>query len=137
MIKRAFTTLKKSPIIITDNAWSKIFKIGKIQKSERFIFSATSGGCNGFNYTFKLLEDDEYQDIRDEYRGKKIQPTIITNGSLEVFIDPLSEFLLIGTTIDYVFENYSRGIFENKFIFIADKTLASSCGCGVSFTPKN
>ena len=48
----------------------------------------------------------------------------------------MSEFLLIGTTIDYINEDFSNGIFENKFIFSPDKTLANSCGCGISFTPK-
>ena len=40
-------------------------------------------------------------------------------------------------TIDYIFEDYDKGIFENKFIFETDKNVASSCGCGISFTPKN
>ncbi len=48
----------------------------------------------------------------------------------------MGEFLLLGTTIDYIHEDYLNGVFENKFVFIPDKTLASSCGCGISFTPK-
>jgi len=43
---------------------------------------------------------------------------------------------VIGTTIDYINEDYKKGIFENKFIYNVDKKLASSCGCGISFTPK-
>ena len=49
----------------------------------------------------------------------------------------MSEMYLIGTTIDYVKEDYNKGIFENKFIYNIDKKLASSCGCGVSFMPRN
>ena len=43
---------------------------------------------------------------------------------------------LLGTTIDYVREDYSENIFESKFVYIPDKNMATSCGCGVSFTPK-
>ena len=43
---------------------------------------------------------------------------------------------LLGTTINYISEDYEKGIFENKFVFTPDKKIASSCGCGISFTPK-
>ena len=43
---------------------------------------------------------------------------------------------LLGTKIDYVNEDYSQGVYESKFIFEPDKDLATSCGCGVSFSPK-
>ena len=59
------------------------------------------------------------------------------NNGAKLLIDPLSEMYLLGTTIDYIIEDYDKGIFENKFVFIPDKNLASACGCGISFTPKN
>ena len=37
---------------------------------------------------------------------------------------------------NFVGEDYAKDIFESKFIFSPDKELASSCGCGVSFSPK-
>ena len=49
----------------------------------------------------------------------------------------MSEMFLLGTTIDYVTEDYTQGNFENKFIFKVNPKLASSCGCGISFSPKN
>jgi Fe-S cluster assembly iron-binding protein IscA len=55
---------------------------------------------------------------------------------LLVYVDPASEMFLLGTTIDYIKEDYSKGQFENKFIFEVDKELLSTCGCGTSFTPK-
>lgn len=135
MIKRMFSTVNNSLINVTNNAWSKMIKISKIQKTECFLFSATSGGCNGFNYKLNLLNDIEYQKIYNTHLNK-IKPTIIKNKNIKLLIDPMSEFLLLGTTIDYIYEDYSNGIFENKFSFIPNKTLASSCGCGISFTPK-
>ena len=44
---------------------------------------------------------------------------------------------LLGTTIDYISEDYSKGQYESKFVFNVDKKFASSCGCGISFSPKN
>ena len=44
---------------------------------------------------------------------------------------------LLGTTIDYIYEDYDKGVFENKFIFLPDEKLATSCGCGISFNPRN
>ena len=135
MIKRLFSTINKFPITVTTNAWDKISEISKIQSTDRFLFSATSGGCNGFNYKFKLLNDNEYEEMYNTH-FQKLKPTVITRNNIEILVDPMSEMLLLGTRIDYISEDYPNGIFENKFVFIHDKTLASSCGCGISFTPK-
>ena len=65
--------------------------------------------------------------------------TILTEpeGDKKVYIDPVSEMYLLGTTIDYMKEDYSKKIYENKFIYEVDKNLMTSCGCGISFSPKN
>jgi len=129
MIKRVFSTLTKTvPLTVTDNAWNKILEISKKQGMSNFLFSATSGGCNGYNYELSLMKQ---KDVEKEF-NQKIKPTYVTKNNTHIVIDPLSEFLLLGTTIDY-----STSVFDNKFIFIPDKDLASSCGCGISFTPKN
>jgi iron-sulfur cluster assembly accessory protein len=136
MIKRAFSTLQKtSSVIITDNAWDKMINISETQKMFRFIFSASSGGCNGYNYKLGLINDKEYDKLYNT-QTKNIKLTIFKKDKNELIIDPVSEFLLLGTTIDYIPEDYSKSIFENKFVFMPNKTLASSCGCGISFTPK-
>ena len=98
---------------------------------EGFIFGVTSGGCNGFNFDLKLAEKNEMITLR------KKKSTCMQNNNVEIIIDPISEIHLLGTTVDYVKEDYSKGIFENKFVYNIDKKLASSCGCGVSFMPRN
>ena len=135
MIKRLFSTIKNYPIIITDDAWSKMSEIIIKQNSKSFLLSASSGGCNGFNYEFNLLNKVEHNNFINKYEVNKI--TEIKNNDIILLIDPLSEFLLFGTTIDYVSSDYNKNIFESKFIFKPDKNLATSCGCGISFTPKN
>jgi len=66
----------------------------------------------------------------------KLKPNNLKYKNVNLYIDPLSEMYLIGTTIDYITEDYNKGIFENKFNYTIDRKLASSCGCGISFMPK-
>ena len=121
----------KQIINITNNAWKKINAIALKSNNNKLLFSVNSGGCNGFNFNLKLLENNEYNDL------KKLKPNILSNNNVNIYIDPVSEMYLVGTEIDYVSEDFNKGIFENKFVFNIDKKLASSCGCGVSFMPRN
>jgi len=120
-------------LTITNNAWKKMFDILKNNNNKNFILSATSGGCSGFNYNFKIIENTKYDYI---INSNKFNPIVVNNNGVNVIIDPCSEFLLLGTTIDYITENFTKGIFSNKFSFTPNKELASSCGCGISFNPK-
>ena len=121
-----------NPIRVTQNAWTKITDI--INKSNNkfgFVYSASSGGCNGFNFELDLLEKDLYDKIiQNKYH------TILTNEDTKVYVDPLSEMYLLGTTIDYIHEDYSKAQFESRFKFEINKDSMSGCGCGVSFSPK-
>ena len=134
MFLRSLHNISKIPITITKNAWNKMENIIKISKNQLgFIFYASSGGCSGFNFKLELLDRSRY----DKINGKS--PMVLQNNSLGVklYIDPMSEMFLLGTTIDYIKEDYDKGLFENKFLFHIDPKIASSCGCGISFTPKN
>ena len=123
-------------IQITKNAWTKIREILHVTKNKYgMIYSASSGGCNGFNFELDLLTEDLHKQI-NENRFL----TILTDPDekdKKVYIDPISEMYLHGTTIDYMKEDYSKKIYENKFIYEVDKDLMTSCGCGISFSPKN
>ena len=124
-------SVSKIGINITKNAWNKMENIMKYSKNKSvFIFSASSGGCNGFNFNLELLDDKKLNNFNN------IKPNYLKNNTTKVYIDPLSEMYLIGTTIDYVYEDYTKGQFENKFVFNVDSKLMSSCGCGISFSPK-
>ena len=123
-----------SIINITKSAWSKLGQIIRDQgangtnKSYAFLFSASSGGCNGFNYDLSTIDKREFKELN--------KPNILEHEDIRFAVDPLAEIYLLGTTIDYVKEDYSKNIFESKFVFIPDKNMATSCGCGVSFNPK-
>ena len=117
-------------IIVTNNAWIKLINIIKKSNNNSFMLSASSGGCNGFSYQFNMITDDKYNEVL------KDKPVIENNQNVNVLIDPKSEFLLLGTTIDYLKQDLNKGVFEGKFVFIPDKKLANNCGCGSSFNNK-
>ena len=79
-----------------------------------------------------LLDQKLYESIR-----KQKYLTVLNHKDTHLYVDPLSEMYLLGTTIDYIHEDYSKGQFESKFNFDINKDLMSSCGCGISFSPKN
>ena len=121
-----------SAIQVTRNAWRKMSNILQSTKNPYgFIYSASSGGCNGFNFELNLLEKDMYKQIK-----KKKFYTVINEGDTQLYVDPMSEMFLLGTTIDYVSEDFRKGEFESKFQFKINKEIMTSCGCGISFSPK-
>ena len=120
------------PIIVTKKAWEKMLNIVSKNINHNFLFSANGGGCNGFNYNLELIKNKDLNKLLNN----KIKPNIIENNNVKIIIEPSSEFLLLGTTIDYIKEDYSNNIFESKFIFTPKKEFATTCGCGVSFSLK-
>lgn len=145
MFQRRFLSKIVYPnISITTNAWKKfddIIKNKEISQSNHsdslkgFLFSAKSGGCNGFNYNLSTLTEKQYSKI---INNKTVIPTtVIKNNNIGVIIDPIAEPILIGTTIDYIKADYTKNNYESKFIFTPDSSHASSCGCGKSFTVKD
>jgi len=125
-------------IRITQNAWAKMRDI--IFKSKHnlgFIYSASSGGCNGFNFELNIIQKKEYDNIvKQKFYSVLTDESKDTNETTNLYIDPISEMVLLGTTIDYIHEDYSKGQFESKFNFEINKELMTSCGCGISFSPK-
>ena len=132
MLRKA-NFIHKLPITISNNAWYKMNDILKKNKNFAFLFSAQSGGCNGFNYNLETINKNQFDSLYKD----NIQPTLINNIDTKLLIEPLSEILLIGTNIDYIKEDYSKNIFESKFLFTPKNELATTCGCGISFSPRN
>ena len=119
-------------IQVTKNAWNKMNHILKSSNNKYgFLYSLSSGGCNGFNFELDLLTKKYYNEII-----QKKYLTILENEDTKLYVDPIGEMYLLGTKIDYITENYEKNVFENKFIFEVDKKLMSTCGCGTSFSFK-
>jgi len=132
MYLRKFTTIKKAPVQISLNAWDKMTHILSKSNEYAFVFFVTGGGCNGFNYKLESIDEKKFNNLTAE----KPSPTVVTNSNTQVVIEPMSEMLLLGTTVDFIEEDYSKNIFESRFIFTPEKDFATSCGCGISFSPK-
>ena len=137
MLKRLCSTVskqnKKAIITVTDNAWNKLNLIAEKSNNPYFLFSANGGGCNGFKYILEQTKKEEV--LNYNLVGRTVNNTNKNNHEInypQIAIEPMSELLLIGTTIDFATDD-----FDSKFVFTPDKTFATSCGCGVSFSPKN
>jgi len=130
-IIRNFSSLNRPKIInITSNAWKKIETIMHKSNNTQMLFSVKGGGCNGFNYNLNLIDKNNIPENLKKFN-------YVNNDKYKVYIDPLSEIYLIDTTIDYLNEDFEKNIYESKFVYIRDKSDVSTCGCGISFLPKN
>ena len=115
----------------TKSAWKKLIHISSKLNNKSFLFSTDSGGCNGFNFDLNKMKKEDFNRI------KTLKPNFLEQDGIKVYIDPIAEIYLLGTTIDYITQDYDKNIFESKFDFVIDKKLASTCGCGISFTPND
>lgn len=75
-----------------------------------------AGGCSGYSYDLSFTQDREAEDLVIEY------------GGVRLLLDPRSEMLLKGTTLDY-----SSGLNGKGFIF-TNPNATGTCGCGESFS---
>ena len=116
--------MRKNIITVTKNALKKMNCILQKSNNKNFLFGINSGGCNGFNYNLQLIENTKL-DIKQQTNNKYVK----------LYIEPISELYLVGLEIDFLEEDYNKGIFESKFIYNAHKNMTSICGCGVYFTP--
>ena len=123
------------PIVVTSTAWRKMASILQKTQHHGFVLSARGGGCNGFNYH---LQSHREVDLRRFFEATTQTPTVYRPKLLwaPLYVDPYSEELLRGTTIDYEAENLDLGIYGGGFTFTPRGDVASSCGCGVSFAPR-
>ena len=74
------------------------------------------GGCSGFKYGFTLDEQEEEGDL------------VVENQGVKLVVDPISAQYLNGAKIDYT-ESLESCHFE-----ISNPNVATTCGCGSSFS---
>ena len=78
--------------------------------------SVVSGGCSGMQYGMSLEESANSEDYVLEFN------------ELKVFLDPESEKLLDGVTVDFLDTMEESGFRFNN------PNATASCGCGKSFS---
>ena len=105
-------------ITITNIAKQKLKKLITEKSGKASYLYIKSGGCNGYNHIFKILNEDKKPNKYDEkYKIDKEHNLYICNKSL---------MFIIGTTIDY-----KEDIMGSRFDFKNDN-INSKCGCGTS-----
>ena len=102
MYLRRFSTMTRQPISISISAWDKMTHILEKSNEYAFVFFATGGGCNGFNYKLESIDEKKF----DNLTAEQPSPTIVTNSNTQVVIEPMSEMLLLGTTVDFKGKTY-------------------------------
>nr|WP_239641528.1 iron-sulfur cluster assembly accessory protein [Acidomonas methanolica] len=75
-----------------------------------------SGGCNGFQYSFRLDARRAPDDV------------VIEAGDATVIVDPVSMDLLRGAELQFVDK------LMGAHFTVANPNAATSCGCGTSFS---
>jgi iron-sulfur cluster assembly protein len=104
-------------IVLTDSAVQAVRSA--IDKAEAdpagLRIQVEAGGCAGYQYKMGLVASADPDDA------------VIENGGVSVFIDPVSQPLIAGTTIDFVVALEGSGFtFENP-------NAENRCSCGKSF----
>lgn len=107
------------PIELTDAAVAAVKQAMEEEKAPAETYlrvGVRAGGCSGYSYVLafeeKAQEDDQ----------------VIEKDGVRILIDPKSEAILGGTTLDY-----SSGLNGQGFVF-QNPNATGGCGCGSSFT---
>tara|TARA_Y100000389_G_scaffold179143_1_gene192905 strand:- start:427 stop:756 length:330 start_codon:yes stop_codon:yes gene_type:complete len=108
-------------ITISNNAKNMLINLIKKDNGLSAFLYLKSGGCNGFSYKFKILQNDEKPQKNDEVYQLDNYKLYLCNKSL---------MFLLGTQIDYI-----EDIMGSRFDF-KNPSIDSKCGCGTSFNFK-
>ncbi|MDJ0269450.1 MAG: iron-sulfur cluster insertion protein ErpA [Aigarchaeota archaeon] len=111
---------KEIQLTVTDRAVEKIRELIKAEGNENLALRIyiTGGGCSGYRYGM-ALDDNIYED-----------DITVTKDGVKVVVDSFSATFLDGSTIDYV-----ENVMGSGFV-IDNPNVASTCGCGHSFSVK-
>lgn len=115
------TALASNDVVLTDRAARKIGRIlAKQPEGTVLRIVVAGGGCSGFQYEYKLVQETAAND-----------DLVLVNDKATVLIDSLSLEFMAGAEIDYVDDLIGQA-FE-----IRNPNAVASCGCGTSFAVAN
>tara|TARA_B100001063_G_C16675808_1_gene508965 strand:+ start:751 stop:1071 length:321 start_codon:yes stop_codon:yes gene_type:complete len=103
---------------LTDSAIQHFLKETKEMLDPAIRVGIKGGGCGGFEYLIEYAEEIKEDD------------NILDFGKFMIVIDPISQPLIEGSTLDFHKEAF------NQNIKIANPNVEMACGCGVSVTFK-
>lgn len=113
-------------INITNNAKKKLLELITKDNQSLFLY-LKGGGCNGFSYTFKVIENNKINKLDEKINlSTQIDLSLNINSDKNLYLCNKSLMFLIGTKIDY-----KEDIMGSRFDFTNDQ-IDSKCGCGTS-----
>ncbi|CAN8065840.1 unnamed protein product [Agarophyton chilense] len=137
VISRVPKTLRKSlsspatttKLQITQRCVQRIKQLQQ-QRNQHLVLrvQVDGGGCSGFQYGFELESWDQKPDFSSL---KHKQDKLIEQDGVCVIVDDVSLAYVSGAKVDYVQEMIS-----SSFCITDNPNSDTSCGCGVSFSPK-
>jgi iron-sulfur cluster assembly accessory protein len=119
---RALTSAAEAGVRITPSCANRLRSLSKAEGPKALRIAVDSGGCSGFQYTFKL------EPLAPEPTSKD---RVFEQDGASIIVDALSLEYLQGATVDYVQE-----MVRSSFEVIDNPNSEASCGCGTSFSPK-
>jgi iron-sulfur cluster assembly accessory protein len=112
------TALASRDVVLTERAARRIGRILEKQKPGTVLrIQVAGGGCSGFQYEYKLVQEAPAND-----------DLVLSRDAATVLIDSLSLEFMGGAEIDYVDDLIGQA-FE-----IRNPNAVASCGCGTSFS---
>ena len=114
--------MNRNIINFTSAAIKQIRLILNQTNSNAVFFNIKSGGCNGFEYRLKPINE------KIDKTGKEYE--VVNIDDVDICVCNKSVLYTLGTTVDW-----KEDIMGQTFTF--DNPMAgNSCGCGSSFNPK-
>jgi iron-sulfur cluster assembly accessory protein len=107
----------KIQFAVTERAAKRITSLTTDSHDAKFLrLSVNGGGCSGFQYEFKL----ENEEADDDLKINTLDATLL--------VDPVSFEFLHGSTLDFVDDLMGQSF------RVENPNAKSSCGCGTSFS---
>ena len=110
-------TIETTPVTLSESAAKRISMLRKKEGDEnlKFRISVDGGGCSGFQYDFKLVDDQKDDDL------------VVERNGVTMLVDGLSLLYLTGSEVDFVEE------LAGSMFVVKNPNATASCGCGSSF----
>lgn len=101
-------------IILTKKAAERI---DEISGDQVVLFGVLGGGCAGFEYDIKLVDEDQI-----------VNAEKFNSEGIDFYVDNESIMFLLGSIIDF-----KQDLISSQFVF-QNPLATMSCGCGTSFS---
>lgn len=99
------------------------------EKNVALRVTVDGGGCSGFQYAFEI---EDWESRPDQKSLKNEDDVLFEEDGACVIVDNLSLAYIAGSKVDYIEE-----LISSSFQVTDNPNSESSCGCGVSFSPKS